>query len=167
MVSSNACPARATGTDVAQRSMDGLEPLRDVVIMGATNRPDIIDPALLRPGRFDRLVRVPSPGTEVRKAIFQIHTASMPLGKDVELSELAEITESYVGADIQAVCREAGMLALRESLESDIVERRHFEAAIAKVHPSVTPEMEKWYEKMETQFRKHVAIQEMEPPIFG
>ncbi|MEM0330496.1 MAG: AAA family ATPase, partial [Archaeoglobaceae archaeon] len=92
--------------------MDGLEELHGVVVIGATNRPDILDPALLRPGRFDRLVYVKPPDRKSRLSIFRIHTKNMPLAEDVDLEELAEITEGYVGADIEAICREAVMLAL-------------------------------------------------------
>src|SRR3989344_5189837 len=87
--------------------MDGLEALNDVVVIGATNRPDILDPALLRQGRFDRIIFTPIPDVESRKKIFAVHITEMPISKDVDVAELAQLTEGYVGADIEGVCREA------------------------------------------------------------
>jgi len=98
--------------------MDGLEELNDVVVIGATNRPDILDPALLRPGRFDRLSFVGAPSKEERLEILKIHTKPMPLAKDVDLNKIAEKTEGYTGADIEAVCREAGILTLRNNVKA-------------------------------------------------
>ncbi|MCC6027563.1 MAG: CDC48 family AAA ATPase, partial [Archaeoglobus sp.] len=115
--------------------MDGLEELHGVIVIGATNRPDILDPALLRPGRFDRLVYVRPPDKKSRLAIFKIHTRNMPLAEDVDLNELAEMTEGYVGADIEAICREAVMLALRENPNAEKIEMRHFYEAIKKIKP--------------------------------
>ncbi|AGK62140.1 AAA family ATPase, CDC48 subfamily [Archaeoglobus sulfaticallidus PM70-1] len=134
--------------------MDGLEELEEVIVLGATNRPDILDPALLRPGRFDRLVYVRPPDRRSRLAIFRIHTRGMPLGDDVDLEELADLTEGYVGADIEAVCREAVMLALREDLNAEVVEMRHFLEALKKVKPSVTDSMLSFYERFEEKARQ-------------
>ena len=146
----------------------GIEPLRDVVVLAATNRPDMIDPALLRPGRFDRVVYVPPPDEKSRKMILTIHTQKMPLAQDVDLDRLAKETEFYVGADIEAICREAGMLALREALDANIVEWRHFEKALSRVHPSCTQEMIKWYETQESQFRRRIGIDSQQTiPLFG
>ncbi|MHA2304801.1 MAG: AAA family ATPase [Candidatus Hodarchaeales archaeon] len=146
----------------------GIEPLRDVVILAATNRPDMIDPALLRPGRFDRVVQVPPPDEKSRKLILDIHTRTMPLADDVDLNRIAKETEFYVGADIEAICREAGMLALREGLDTNIVEWRHFEKALSRVHPSCTQEMIKWYETQESQFRRRIGIDSHQTiPLFG
>ncbi len=103
--------------------MDGLEELADVVVIAATNRPDILDPALLRPGRFDRKIYVPPPNKKARLEIFKVHTRGMPLADDVDLEELAEKTEYYTGADIEAVCREAAILAMREAYEKGYLER--------------------------------------------
>jgi transitional endoplasmic reticulum ATPase len=145
----------------------GIEPLRDVVVLAATNRPDMIDPALLRPGRFDRVVYIPPPDEEGRKAILQIHTENMPLSEDVDIDRLAKETEFYVGADLDAICREAGMLALRENLDSNIVKWQHFEAALSKVHSSCTPEMMKWFETQESQFRRRLAVDSQQAvPLF-
>ncbi len=130
---------RAVGRVVNQllTEIDGLEELEDVLVVGATNRPDILDMALLRPGRFDRLVLVRSPGKKSRKAILNVHLKDMPVAEDVDIEELADITEGYVGADIEAVAREAVMLALRENIDIERVEMRHFMDALKKVRPSV------------------------------
>ena len=115
--------------------MDGLEELDDVAIIAATNRPDILDPGLVRPGRFDRRIKVDIPDEESRLAIFKVHTKDMPLAEDVKLSRLAKNTEGYVGADIEAVCREAAMLTLREDINSETVSMKFFEKAMEKVKP--------------------------------
>ncbi len=134
--------------------MDGLEELEGVIVIGATNRPDILDPALLRPGRFDRLVYVRPPDKKSRLAIFKIHTRNMPLADDVDLEELAELTEGYVGADIEAVCREAVMLALRENINAEKVEMRHFLEALKKIKPSVNETMLNFYERFEEKAKR-------------
>jgi len=133
--------------------MDGLEELHGVVVIGATNRPDILDPALLRPGRFDRLVYVRPPDKRSRLAIFKIHTRDMPLSDDVDLEELAELTEGYVGADIEAICREAVMLAIRENINAEKVEVRHFLEALKKIKPSVNETMLNFYERFEERMK--------------
>jgi len=133
--------------------MDGLEELQGVIVIGATNRPDILDPALLRPGRFDRLVYVRPPDKKSRFAIFKIHTRNMPLAEDVDLEELAEMTEGYVGADIEAICREAVMLALRENINAEKVEMRHFLEALKKIKPSVNEAMLSFYERFEEKMK--------------
>ncbi len=115
--------------------MDGMEELHDISVIAATNRKDIIDPALLRPGRFDRHVEVGLPDKKSREAIFKVHTKDMPLAEDVDIKELAEKTEGFVGADIEAVCREAVMLTLREDIESEEVYMSEFEEAMKKVKP--------------------------------
>ncbi len=131
--------------------MSGLEELHNVVVIGATNRPDILDPALLRPGRFDRHVMVPAPDEKARFEIFRIHTKNMPL-KGVDLKKLAKQTEGYSGADIEALCREAGLNALRENINAKEVTKKHFEEAMKKTRPSITPEMLRYYEKMAENF---------------
>jgi proteasome regulatory subunit len=115
--------------------IDGFDPRGDVKILAATNRPDILDPALLRPGRFDRLIHFPMPDEGARAAIFKIHTKKMNLAGDVDLEELAKNTERATGADIKAICTEAGMFAIREGREQ--VTQEDFERAIAKVLPAV------------------------------
>jgi len=122
--------------------VDGFDPRGDVRILAATNRPDILDPALLRPGRFDRLIYFPLPGERARVVIFKIHTKGMNIAKDVDVKELAKQTERATGADIKAICTEAGMFAIREGRER--VERADFDRAIAKVMPPVkVPEVPK------------------------
>jgi transitional endoplasmic reticulum ATPase len=125
--------------------MDGLISLEDVVIIAATNRPDIIDPAILRPGRFDRLIYVPEPEQDSRLAIFKIYTRDMPLAKDVDLNQLSNLTKKYSGADIEAICREAGLNALRRDIKSKEVIAADFKKAIEKIGPSIMPNMEAWY----------------------
>ncbi|WP_457550052.1 CDC48 family AAA ATPase [Archaeoglobus sp.] len=137
--------------------LDGLEELEGVVVIGATNRPDIIDPALLRPGRFDRLVYVRPPDKKSRLAIFKIHTRNMPLAEDVDLEELADMTEGYVGADIEAVCREAVMLALRENINAEKVHMRNFLEALRKIKPSVSESMLSFYERFEEKAKSERA----------
>jgi len=120
--------------------MDGLEELEDVAIIAATNRPDILDAGLMRPGRFDRHIQVGEPDEEARKSIFEVHTKDMPLAKDVDLKKLAKNTEGYVGADIEAICREAAMLALREDIEAKEIPYKYFKQAIDKVKPGNNPQ---------------------------
>jgi transitional endoplasmic reticulum ATPase len=126
--------------------LDGIERLENVIIVGATNRPDIIDPSLLRPGRFDRLVLVPLPDKDARLEIIKVHTKAMPI-KGISAEELAKRTEGYSGADIESLCREAAMSALRENENAQTVEARHFEKALAEVSPSVTEDEAKSYDK--------------------
>lgn len=121
--------------------MDGMEELHDISVIAATNRPDIIDPALLRPGRFDRHVEVGLPDEKSRIEIFKVHTKDMPLADDVDLEELARKTEGYVGADIEAVCREAVMLTLREDLDSIEVYMSEFDKAMEKIKPKKEAEL--------------------------
>ena len=133
------------GTLVAERvvdtlltEMDGLRSLKNVVVIAATNRPDIVDPALMRPGRFDRLIEVVPPDEKARLQIFRICTARMPLDKDISLKDLAKITEGYTGADIDNLVREAGMTAIRE--DSNKVSTRHFEMSFKMIVPSIKKE---------------------------
>mgnify|MGYP001314968385 CR=1 FL=1 len=132
----------STDSGVTQRvvnqlltEIDGLEELQDVAVIAATNRVDILDPALTRPGRFDRHVKVDDPDEEARISIFKVHTKDMPLAEDVDLEVLAKRTHGFVGADIEAVCREAVMLTLRENIKSDEVDMKRFKDAIKKVKP--------------------------------
>jgi len=134
--------------------IDGLERLEGVVVIAATNRPDIIDPALLRPGRFDRLIYVPPPDEKARLEILKVHTRNMPLAEDVDLLEIAKKTEGYTGADIEVLVREAGLLALRENINTDKVYARHFEEALKKVKPSLTQDIIKFYEAWNERARK-------------
>jgi transitional endoplasmic reticulum ATPase len=137
--------------------MDGIQSLKGVVVLGATNRPDILDPALLRPGRFDRVLYVPPPDKAARLAIFEIHTREMPLDEDVDLDILASVTEGYTGADIEAVVREAAMLAARENINAQKVSMRHFEKALLKIKPSVGAEEKAEYDRILSNFKKSMA----------
>jgi len=94
--------------------MDGLEDLNDILIIGATNRPDMLDPALLRPGRFDREIIINVPDKEGRLAVLKIHSRGMPLTKEVKLEEIASVTHGFVGADLEALTKEAAMSVLRK-----------------------------------------------------
>jgi len=136
--------------------MDGIQGLENVVVLASTNRPDMLDPALLRPGRFDRLIYVPPPDYEARLEIFKVHTRNMPLAEDVDLQQLARMTEGYSGSDIEAVCREAGMLALRENISAERVEMRHFVEALKKVYPSITEDMVKSYRAWAERLRHYL-----------
>lgn len=134
--------------------MDGVQTQKDVVILGATNRPDILDPALLRPGRFDRVIYVPPPDQKARLEIFKIHTRKMPLTKDVNLNRLADLTEGYTGADIEAICLEAAMCAAREDASAKQVKAKHFEEALKIVPPSITSADVREYERIAEKFRR-------------
>jgi transitional endoplasmic reticulum ATPase len=128
--------------------MDGMEELKGVVVLGATNRPDMIDPALLRPGRFDEIVYVPVPDRKARLEIFRSHTRQMALDRDVDLEKLTEISERFTGADIAGVCMKAGLYALRDNPDARTVTMEHFFRAVKEEIPSVTDEMIKEYEKL-------------------
>jgi transitional endoplasmic reticulum ATPase len=130
---------RVVNTILAE--MDGLEELHNVVLIGATNRPSLIDPALLRPGRFDELIYVAPPDTAGRRRILAIHTSKMPLADDVDLESLAQRTERFTGADLEDLVRRAGLMALRRGLDSGKVEKADFEGALVETRASVTPEM--------------------------
>ncbi len=149
--------------------MDGIQENSGVVVIAATNRPDILDPALLRPGRFDRLILVPAPDEKARLEIFKVHTRKVPLAEDVNLEELAKRTEGYTGADIAAVVREAAMLAMRRALEEGIirpgmkadevrqkvkVSMKDFEEAMKKIGPSVSKETMEYYRRIQEQFKQ-------------
>ncbi len=132
--------------------LDGLEELHNVVVIAATNRPDMVDTALLRPGRLDRLLYIPPPDEASRLAIFKIHSKDKPLGPDVNLETIAKESKDYVGADIESVCREAAMLAIREYITPDMspedarknagtiqIRMKHFQAALQKGAPDGLP----------------------------
>ena len=143
------------GSDVGNRvvnqllaSMDGVESLDGVIIVAATNRPEMIDPALLRSGRFERVLHVPPPDAQAREAIFAIHSEGMPLSK-FSFKDILSSMEGFTGADIEAVCREAALIAMREGKKK--VSKKHFEEAVTRVRPTVTPEMLEYYQKMETR----------------
>jgi len=148
--------------------IDGLEDLHDIVIIGATNRPDMVDTALLRPGRFDRIILTPVPDEKTREEVFKVHAKGMPI-KGITTKELAQSTEGYVGADIEAICREAAIIALREDLNAKEINKKHFEEALQKVRPSVTKEIEQTYQELRDHFTaaKAKEMQEQKPAYFG
>ena len=195
-------PARGMGIDtgVTERivnqllaEMDGIEKLENVVIIAATNRPDILDPALLRPGRFDRLIYVPPPDKQARLEILKVHTRKVALDEDVSLEELAERTEGYTGADLAALVREATLRALREAMkacgskaekectdqsckDTKIQEcltgslikvgKRHFDEALRKVRPSVSNEMVQFYQSWLEKARQQLPRAYMKPSTY-
>jgi transitional endoplasmic reticulum ATPase len=153
--------------------LDGLEELKDVVVIGATNRPDMVDVALLRPGRLDRLVYIPPPNASSRAQIFAIHLLGKPLADDVDIEQLAKETEGYVGADIEAICREAAMLALRDFIKPEMtpeqvnegaatikINKGHLYAAINRVKPTASRDMLHQYENIAKEFAKFSVIEE-------
>jgi len=137
--------------------IDGIETLQNVLVIAATNRPDILDPAVMRPGRFDRLIYVPSPDVDSLKEIFKIHAHSMPLSRDVDIDELARKAQGYSGADIEAICREAAMTSLRNDVDATEVSRRDFDEAMERVGPSIAPEDDVWYQKFSKRLRRERA----------
>ncbi|KON34241.1 MAG: AAA family ATPase [miscellaneous Crenarchaeota group-6 archaeon AD8-1] len=134
--------------------MDGIVTLNDIVVIAATNRPDMVDSAVLRPGRFDRIIYVPEPDEKSRLEIFNIYTKNMPLTSDVDLNYLANMTKYYSGADIESICREAAMHTLRRDKSAEKVTMEDFKAALKEVGSSVTPDMEKWYKDFSKHFRQ-------------
>lgn len=137
--------------------ISGLRELQNIVVIAATNRPDLIDTALLRPGRFDRVILLPLPSKEARLEIFRIHTSRMKLHSDVKLEKLSEMTEGYVGADLELVCMEAAIQMLRKNLKHRTVKMDNFLDALGEVGPSVTGDIQRTYEEFEQQFRKKKA----------
>jgi transitional endoplasmic reticulum ATPase len=159
------------GTKVTERvlnqllaEMDGLEDLNDVLVVGATNRPDMLDTALLRPGRFDKILLVNAPEEDGRLQILKIHTSKMPLGdgkkmfnekeKEEFLKEFAKQTDGYTGADLEAVVREAAYFALRENIASEQVRKKNFTEALKKIKPSVNKSTIDLYKKIEETYLK-------------
>ncbi len=155
--------------------LDGLENLEDVVVIATTNRPDLIDSALLRPGRLDRHIHVPVPDVESREAVLRVHTENLVLADDVDITEIAKRTDGFVGADIEALCREATMSATRELIQTltpeeaeskeyknttKEVEMSHFLDALEDVNASVTEETREEYNKIEERFEKNSATQQ-------
>jgi len=149
--------------------MDGLQELTDVVVIAATNRPDVMDTALLRPGRFDRIILASVPDMKSREAIFKVHTKSMPLAKDVDLKDLVAQTDGYVGADIEAVCREAAMFTLRNDMKAKHVTKKSFDQALLKVRPSASKEIQEAYAQLQEQFSaaRGKEFKEERPSYYG
>ncbi len=141
--------------------MDGIENRKGIITIGSTNRPDIVDPALLRPGRFDRLIFVEAPDRESRKKILEVHTEYMPLADEVSLDKIALETEGYSGADIENLCREAGMQAIREKMDGlDKIEPIHFEKALDKIKSTLTKNLISRYEEMANRIMESRNIKE-------
>ena len=166
-------PARGGGSDsrVTERvvsqlltELDGIEELRNVLVVGATNRPDIVDRALLRPGRLEKILSIPTPDVDARREIFRVHTAGVPLAEDVDTEALADRTERHTGSDIEAIVREASLLAMEDAIadlapdatDEAVAERmagvlvtaEHFDRALERTTPSVTTQMREFYEGM-------------------
>jgi transitional endoplasmic reticulum ATPase len=155
-------PKRGTevGTRVTEQvvsqlltEMSGVQELKGVVVLAATNRPDILDPALLRPGRFDRLIYAPAPDEKARLEILKVHTEKVPL-KKIDLKALAKKTQGYSGADIEALIREAAMYALREDIKANEVVSKHFDKAFKKIKPSITEDMFVKYQKVVNEMKR-------------
>ncbi len=134
--------------------MDGITTLQDIVVIAATNRPDMVDGAVIRPGRFDRLIYVPEPDDKSRLQIFKLYTKGMPINPDVDLNQLAMMTKYYSGADIESLCREAAMHSLRRDVNAREVTMKDFQDAMKEMGPSITPDMEKWYKSFMQQIRQ-------------
>jgi transitional endoplasmic reticulum ATPase len=143
-------------------SMDGIEEMNGVIVLAATNRPDMLDPALLRTGRFDRLLFIGPPGPEERVAILRIHTKGMPLKKDVDLAALAQRTEGYTGADLEGLCREAALISLREDIGSKAVSAEHFERALSGLRPSVDQSTIEAYRALAEEWKGGINKKEKE-----
>jgi transitional endoplasmic reticulum ATPase len=145
--------------------MDGIENLSNVIVVGATNRPDMLDPALMRPGRFDRIVYVNVPNKEGRLKILEIHTKNVPIhNKKNFLMKIADETDGYTGADLESLVREAAMLALRENIDSEEVTEKHFDEAMKKVRPSVSKNDEERYRQIEQKYLKSAKASLLEVP---
>ena len=151
--------------------MDGMEELKDVLVIAATNRPDMVDSALLRPGRLDRLIYVTPPCADARKAIFKIHLDGKPLDNKVDLAELARMTDGYVGSDIEAICREASIMALREKItpgmdreeakkikDSIVITMDNFDSAMTRVKPTTSSGKLQDYEKLASEFARYATV---------
>ncbi|RDE12006.1 MAG: AAA family ATPase [Candidatus Thorarchaeota archaeon] len=146
---------RSDDSGVSQRiinqflaEIDGMQTLQNVLVIGATNRADMLDPAALRPGRFDAVLFVPPPDMAARLEILKVHTRRMPLSKDVNLEKLAEMTEGFSGADIEGLCREAAMSAVRDDWKVKPVQMKNFESALKEIRPSIMPEDLKRFQEM-------------------
>ncbi|MGV9203767.1 MAG: CDC48 family AAA ATPase [Promethearchaeia archaeon] len=147
--------------------LDGLEVNKDIVVIAATNRPDILDPALIRPGRIDRILLVPPPDKEGREEIFEIFSEPMPLSTDVKTEKVIKMTEGFSGADIETFCREAAMIALRDNIRARTVNMDHFERAREFVSASINDDIIKWYENYQDKLKqRRVSRSEEEKSLF-
>ncbi|MFW9895183.1 MAG: CDC48 family AAA ATPase [Candidatus Thorarchaeota archaeon] len=146
--------------------LDGLEVMKDIVVIAATNRPDILDPALIRPGRIDRILLVPAPDKRAKIEILKIFTKEMPLASNINIEKLVEFTEGFSGADIETWCREAAMIALRENIRAIKVTADHFSHAIKDMHPTLTKEITEWYEKFGEKLKSRRIEEPKEDRLF-
>lgn len=163
--------SRQDDTGVSQRivnqflaELDGMQTLQNVLVIGATNRADILDPAVLRPGRFDGVVFVPPPDVDARLEIFKVHTREMPLADDVSLEKLADQTEGYSGADIEGLVREAAMAAVRNDWKPKPVTMKHFEEALGEVRPSISPDDVKMFLALAEHVKKRQPQKDLDLP---
>jgi len=146
--------------------LDGLEVMKDIVVIAATNRPDILDPALIRPGRIDRILLVPLPDENGRLEILKIFTKEMPLASNIKLEDLNEMTKGFSGADIETWCREAAMIALRENIRARKVSIEHFKEARKDINPTLTKEIIEWYEKFGEKLKSRRIEESKEERLF-
>ena len=147
--------------------MDGIENRKGIVIIASTNRPDIVDPAFLRPGRFDRLIFVEAPDYDARLKILEVHTKSMPLAEDVSLKSIAQNTVGYSGADLENVCREAGMQAIREEMEKlEKIDNKYFEFALSKIKSTLPREIIERYDSLAKQITESRNIKETQTDLY-
>ena len=143
----------SSGASVADRvlsqllqEIDGVDPMRRVVIVAATNRPDVIDSALLRPGRIDRLLYVSPPNMKAREEILRIHLRKTPCDDTVNLNAIAKQTDGFSGAELAALCRESALLAMQECMDAEAVSQSNFQSALKAIRPQITDEMITFYE---------------------
>ncbi len=147
--------------------MDGIENRKGIVTIASTNRPDIVDPAFLRPGRFDRLIYVKDPDYESRLKILEVHTMNMPLAEDVSLKNIAQNTVGYSGADLENVCREAGMQAIREKMENlEKIEKKHFDFSLSKIKSTIPTEIVDRYENIAKQITESRNIKDSQADFY-
>jgi transitional endoplasmic reticulum ATPase len=146
--------------------LDGLEVMKDIVVIAATNRPDILDPALIRPGRIDRILLVPAPEKKARTEILKIFTKEMPLASNINIEQLSELTDGFSGADIETWCREAAMIALRENIRARKVTTEHFKDSRKDIHPTMTKEITDWYEKFGEKLKSRRIEDKKEDRLF-
>ena len=132
--------------------MDGMENSDGVIVLGATNRPDMIDDALLRPGRFDELIYIPPPDFEARKQIFAVYTSKIHMDGSLDLDVLAERTDRFSGADIESVCRDAVYSSLRKDINTECITQQMLLDVIQETKPSITQDMISYYEAFQNSF---------------
>jgi transitional endoplasmic reticulum ATPase len=142
--------------------LDGLEVKKDIIVIAATNRPDILDPALIRPGRIDRILLVPAPDQKGREKILKIFTKDMPLTSSIDILSLNKKLDGYSGADIETLCREAGMIALRENMKARNISKDHFKSAMEVINPSITPKIINFYESFGKKIKNLIMEQTKE-----